>query len=89
MVAKYLIVYGTVQGVGFRYFSQETAQRHNIRGWVRNLNDGTVELHVEGTEDDYASFKQTLQDGNRFVGVERIEESQATDEGYRSFEIRH
>lgn len=89
MVAKHLIVSGTVQGVGFRYFSQETARRHRVKGWVRNLNDGTVEIHAEGAEADYSAFKQALQDGNRFVGVERIDESDVTDEGHRSFEIRH
>lgn len=88
-VAKQLIVSGRVQGVGFRYFSQETAQRFGIKGWVRNLNDGTVELHVEGTEKEIDPFKQALKDGNRFVGVERIEETEAVDQAYRSFDIRY
>lgn len=88
-VAKRLIVSGRVQGVGFRYFSQETAQRFGIKGWVRNLNDGTVELHAEGTEQEIGAFEQTLKDGNRFVGVERIEETEANDQEFRSFDIRY
>lgn len=86
-VAKRLIVSGRVQGVGFRYFSQETAQRFGIKGWVRNLNDGTVELHAEGTEQEIGAFEQALKDGNRFVGVERIEETEANDQEFRSFDI--
>lgn len=88
-VAKHLIVSGRVQGVGFRYFSQETARQYGIKGWVRNLNDGTVELHAEGTEKEIDAFKQALKDGNRFVGVERIEETEAEDQAFRSFDIRH
>ncbi|MHC9160390.1 MULTISPECIES: acylphosphatase [Exiguobacterium] len=88
-VAKRLIVSGRVQGVGFRYFSQETAQRFGIKGWVRNLSDGTVELHVEGTANEVDAFQQALKDGNRFVGVERIEETEANDQEFRSFDIRY
>lgn len=88
-VAKHLIVSGRVQGVGFRYFSQETARQYGIKGWVRNLNDGTVELHVEGTDKEFDAFKQALKDGNRFVGVERIDEEITDDQGFRKFEIRY
>lgn len=88
-VAKRLIVSGRVQGVGFRYFSQETAQRFGIKGWVRNLSDGTVELHVEGTANEVDAFQQALKDGNRFVGVERIEETEANDQEFHSFDIRY
>ncbi|WP_214757529.1 acylphosphatase [Exiguobacterium sp. s123] len=88
-VAKRLIVSGRVQGVGFRYFSQVTAQRFGIKGWVRNLSDGTVELHVEGTANEVDAFQQALKDGNRFVGVERIEETEANDQEFRSFDIRY
>ena len=88
-IAKRLIVSGRVQCVGFRYFSQETAQRFGIKGWVRNLSDGTVELHVEGTEQEIGAFEQALKDGNRFVGVERIEETEANNQEFRSFDIRY
>lgn len=88
-LAKQLIVSGRVQGVGFRYFCQATAIESNLKGWVRNLSDGTVELHVEGDETDYASFKRALYDGNRFVGVEQIEETNSEDQSYRKFDIRY
>ena len=88
-VAKRLIVSGRVQGVGFRYFCQATASEMNIFGWVRNLSDGTVELHVEGDKNDYKAFKRMLYDGNRFVGVEQIEEAEIATEAYRKFDIRY
>ena len=87
MVSKRVIVFGRVQGVGFRYFAQETAARHNVHGWVRNRSDGTVELHVESADRDYELFLQTLRDGNRFVGVERMEISDRPAESYRDFRI--
>ncbi len=44
------VVTGKVQGVGFRVFVREAAQRLGCKGWVRNLSDGSVELHAEADE---------------------------------------
>jgi acylphosphatase len=43
-----LIVFGVVQGVGFRKFIERTAKELNLSGWVRNLSDGTVEINAQG-----------------------------------------
>ena len=43
-----IIVSGRVQGVGFRYATQREATRFGLRGWVRNTDDGKVEIVVEG-----------------------------------------
>jgi acylphosphatase len=44
-----ILVRGHVQGVGFRYFTRDTARRLGLRGWVRNLRDGrTVEVQAAG-----------------------------------------
>ncbi len=47
---------GHVQGVGFRYTTQDIAKRFDVRGYVRNLSDGRVELVVEGKRDEIARF---------------------------------
>lgn len=44
----HLIISGRVQGVSFRYYTVQVAQRHKVMGWVRNRPDGTVETVVEG-----------------------------------------
>ncbi|NTV03089.1 MAG: acylphosphatase [Chlorobiaceae bacterium] len=44
-----LIVSGVVQGVGFRKFIDQAAKELQLSGWVRNLNDGTVEIDVQGS----------------------------------------
>ena len=87
--AQHLIVSGRVQGVGFRYFAQATALEYGITGWVRNLSDGTVELHVEGEAERLESYKRALYDGNRFVGVAQIKTESVEPEMFRKFEIRY
>ena len=47
---------GRVQGVGFRYTCQETARRHDVCGWVKNLSDGRVEMIVEGSVGSIRSY---------------------------------
>ena len=51
---------GMVQGVCFRFISRDLANRYKLKGWVRNLVDGRVELLVEGNEKDVNSFLSDL-----------------------------
>lgn len=65
------VVSGTVQGVGFRYFSQASAHRLNLTGWVRNADDGSVEGEVQGDEVVCLSFFDKLRKGPAFARVEQ------------------
>lgn len=58
------IVEGHVQGVGFRYFVLETANRLRLTGWVRNLYNGNVEVRAEGSRTDLDALFAALQAGN-------------------------
>ena len=62
-VARRLVVHGRVQGVGFRAFTQTTAGREGVSGWVRNLPDGTVEAWLEGDHDAVGRVEQALRAG--------------------------
>jgi acylphosphatase len=55
-MAKLVYYSGTVQGVGFRATTTRIAQRHTVRGWVRNLSDGRVEVVVDGGTEAVEAF---------------------------------
>ena len=66
---KHFTVSGRVQGVGFRNWTQKTANKMNISGWVRNLSDGRVEIKAKGSETDELAFWQACQKGPFFAKV--------------------
>jgi acylphosphatase len=74
IVARKFYISGSVQGVGYRYFAQRAAAKHQVRGYVRNLEDGRVESLVEGNEKAVEEFKHELLAGPRFSQVDHIEE---------------
>ncbi len=89
MVARDFVISGRVQGVGYRYFAQEAAERRGIRGYARNLFNGDVEVHAEGDEAALQLFKQDLQRGSRMSSVTKVVETEAAVTGaYSSFLIR-
>ncbi|MDQ6786567.1 MAG: acylphosphatase [Acidobacteriota bacterium] len=75
LVARKFIVRGEVQGVGFRFFTQRAAARHQVRGYVRNLPDGAVESYAEGTAKAVEEFKHDLTAGPTSSKVTEIEET--------------
>ena len=58
-----MVVKGFVQGVGFRYFCEEIANRFELTGWVRNRSDGHVELEVQGSKNSVESFLSKVKKG--------------------------
>ncbi len=68
----YAIVQGRVQGVGFRAFTEHHAREKELRGWVRNREDGTVELEAEGPQSMLKAFLENLKDGPRLAHVTQI-----------------
>ena len=71
-VARRFVVSGRVQGVGFRYFTQDTALREGVTGWVRNLPDGRVEALLEGDADAVTRVERALRKGPRGARVDRV-----------------
>jgi acylphosphatase len=71
MVLHFLIR-GRVQGVGFRWFVHREASELDLRGWVRNTEDGDVEVVASGTPEDLAELRGSLRRGPRGSRVDNI-----------------
>lgn len=89
MVLHFLIQ-GRVQGVGFRWFVHREASRIGLRGWVRNTEDGEVEVVATGSPAELDELRTSLRRGPRGSRVDRLtehtlEESEA--EGLSAFRI--
>lgn len=88
-IARHYIVRGRVQGVGYRYFVNHTANTLGLRGWVRNLDDGSVEVLAMGTPDQIAELTAHLHRGPRFSEVRSVEETEAAPVEASSFSVRY
>ncbi|HEU4643908.1 MAG TPA: acylphosphatase [Gemmatimonadaceae bacterium] len=65
-------VIGAVQGVGFRWFAREVARRLDLAGWVRNRDDGSVEITVEGEDSAVERFLAQVERGPRGARVDEL-----------------
>ena len=80
MIARRLTISGQVQGVGFRYALADEARARNLRGWVRNRRDGSVEAVVAGPEHDVEAVIAWARHGPPAAQVTRVAvEPAATD----------
>jgi acylphosphatase len=77
-LAKRYFVSGAVQGVGFRYFTQDAAEKLQVSGFVRNLRDGRVEVFAMATPQQHAELRTMLERGPRFSSVSGVQEEPAT-----------
>jgi acylphosphatase len=75
--AKRYFVTGRVQGVGFRYFTQHAAEKLKVSGYVRNCQDGCVEVFAVGTPQQHAELRALLERGPRFSSVDAVREEAA------------
>jgi acylphosphatase len=82
------VIHGRVQGVGFRYFVERHAQRLGLRGWVRNLPDGSVEVEASGPKEALDELEGLLWRGPQWADVRRVEVEEAPVLHYEGFHIR-
>ena len=86
-IAKRYYFKGRVQGVGFRYQTEDLAAAFPVQGYVQNLPDGRVEMHAEGEEQALAALLRAIQD--RFAGnIQSYEVQDVTTLQLKGFEIR-
>ncbi|HSW62750.1 MAG TPA: acylphosphatase [Dissulfurispiraceae bacterium] len=85
----HLLIDGRVQGVAYRYFTQNVAARLGLAGWVKNLPDRRVEAVFEGERDMVEQAIQKCSEGPSFARVTNVQVTwEDRLEGLRAFEIR-
>jgi acylphosphatase len=81
------VITGRVQGVGFRWFVEREAAQLGIAGWVRNREDGSVEVMATGSREQQRALRTRLQQGPRAARVDQVQESTAPFLDTQSFRI--
>jgi acylphosphatase len=83
-----ILIMGTVQGVFFRNFIKESADKVNIKGFARNLENGSVEVIAEGNQEDVQKFIELCKQGPKFASIKdvKVEENRFSGE-FKEFKI--
>jgi acylphosphatase len=90
IMVRHYIVKGRVQGVGFRWLVHREAGARELKGWVRNTDEGEVEIMVAGSEEKLAELRAVLERGSRGSRVDAVQEKdmdETTAAGLESFRI--
>lgn len=87
MERRHVLIYGYVQGVGFRFGVERAAKSRGVAGWVRNRPDGAVEAVFEGELEDVEVLVEFCRRGPRGAEVERVEVEEESAEGLTGFRV--
>ena len=88
MLRYFIIVKGLVQNVGFRVFCKIHALNYNLTGTIRNLENGMVEIFIQGKEENIKKFVKEIKLGNKFIKVEDMSFKQVSlVENEKNFKI--
>jgi len=82
-----LYITGTVQGIFFRAFVKENADKLNLKGFVRNLEDGRVEVFLEGGIDAVNSMIEICKKGPKHAMIRDVKIKDETFQSYNEFKI--
>lgn len=87
-VTQRFVVHGRVQGVGFRAFVRNVAEAFDVYGWVRNDANGSVEILVQGTEENLRSFTEQVEIGPSSSRVDKLHVQEVEPErNYQGFTV--
>ena len=81
------VISGRVQGVGFRWFVEREAALIGVTGWVKNCENGAVEVMATGTGEQHVSLRRKLQEGPRAARVDQVSACRAPLLETQSFRI--
>lgn len=83
----HILVFGDVQGVGFRQFVKYNAKKLNIKGWVKNLSNGQVEGMFVGDRENLEKMLEFAKKGPPIALVEDVKIEELPDQYFETFEI--
>ena len=84
-----LYIQGTVQGVFFRNFIKEKEEKDEVRGFVRNLEDGRVEVFLEGDNDKVDKMIELCKKGPKHSQIRKVEEKEEKFQDFKNFKVLH
>jgi len=84
-----IFISGIVQGIFFRDFIKEQAENLGLKGYVRNLEDGRVEVVVEGDNNEVNKMIELCKKGSPHSKVREIEIEKIENKGFENFRILH
>ena len=89
MKARIIKVYGDVQGVNFRYFARQEAEKLGLFGWAQNDHDGNVSIFIQGDDEDCQNFIKWAQEGSPMARVENTEVKEIEiDDNLKGFGVK-
>lgn len=89
MITVHVRVSGRVQGVYYRAYTRDWAQRLGVKGWVQNIPGGGVEAVLEGERQKVGELLKLMKTGPAGALVSGMELSELEPKGYQDFEIRY
>jgi len=84
-----LYVTGTVQGIFFRLFVKDNAERYNLFGFIRNLEDGRVEVFVEGDMENVDKIIELCKKGPKHSQIKKVNVKEEKIQDFKEFKILH
>ncbi len=84
-----LYINGIVQGVFFRAFIKENAERYNVKGFSRNLEDGRIEVFLEGEPDNVNTMIELCKKGPKHSQIRKVDIKPERFQSFKSFKILH
>ena len=84
-----IYIQGTVQGLFFRQFIKDNAERNDLKGFVRNLEDGRVEVFMEGNQENVEKMIELCKKGPKYSRIENAEVKDEKIQDFKEFKILH
>lgn len=84
-----LYIDGTVQGVFFRAFVKQNAEKLNVKGFIRNLEDGRIEVFLEGDVDPMKKMIELCNKGPKHSIIRKVDEKMERFQDFKSFKVLH